>query len=100
MFINVVVEHLHHDTPGARLMEASSTPAPCAEVAAPCEEIAADPSAAALYTSRQNVVAVISNGTAVLGLGDIGALASKPVMEGKAVRAACSSCIYMRTVRQ
>lgn len=54
-------------------------------VAAPCEEIAADPETAALYTSRGNLVAVISNGTAVLGLGNIGALASKPVMEGKAV---------------
>ncbi len=54
-------------------------------VAAPCEAIAADPSLAADYTARQNLVAVISNGTAVLGLGDIGPLASKPVMEGKAV---------------
>ena len=44
-----------------------------------------DPQAAALYTARANLVAVVSNGTAVLGLGDIGALASKPVMEGKAV---------------
>jgi malate dehydrogenase (oxaloacetate-decarboxylating)(NADP+) len=54
-------------------------------VAAPCEEIVEDPQAAAIYTSRANLVAVISNGTAVLGLGNIGALASKPVMEGKAV---------------
>ncbi|WP_240233713.1 NADP-dependent malic enzyme [Devosia lacusdianchii] len=54
-------------------------------VAAPCEEIAADPDTVSRYTSRQNLVAVISNGTAVLGLGNIGALASKPVMEGKAV---------------
>ncbi len=54
-------------------------------VAIPCEEIAADPSKAYDYTSRGNIVAVISNGTAVLGLGAIGALASKPVMEGKAV---------------
>src|ERR671910_79115 len=54
-------------------------------VAAPCEAIAADPAQAANLTSRQNLVAVISNGTAVLGLGDIGPLASKPVMEGKAV---------------
>ncbi len=53
-------------------------------VAAPCLAIAADPSMAALYTSRSNLVAVISNGTAVLGLGNIGPLASKPVMEGKA----------------
>ncbi|GAA6118983.1 NADP-dependent malic enzyme [Acidovorax sp. FG27] len=54
-------------------------------VAAPCEEIVKDPAAAFRYTSRGNLVGVISNGTAVLGLGDIGALASKPVMEGKAV---------------
>ncbi|MCX8502928.1 MAG: phosphate acyltransferase, partial [Beijerinckiaceae bacterium] len=54
-------------------------------VAAPCEAIAADPELAAELTSRQNLVAVISNGTAVLGLGNIGPLASKPVMEGKAV---------------
>ena len=54
-------------------------------VAAPCEEIAADPDTVTRYTSRGNLVAVISNGTAVLGLGPIGALASKPVMEGKAV---------------
>jgi len=54
-------------------------------VAAPCEEIAETPANVARYTSRQNLVAVISNGTAVLGLGNIGALASKPVMEGKAV---------------
>ena len=54
-------------------------------VAAPCLEIARDPSTAYDYTVRGNLVAVISNGTAVLGLGDIGALASKPVMEGKAV---------------
>ncbi len=53
-------------------------------VAYACTAIAADPAAAALYTGRQNLVAVISNGTAVLGLGNIGALASKPVMEGKA----------------
>jgi len=54
-------------------------------VAAPCEAIAADPDLAAELTSRQNLVAVVSNGTAVLGLGNIGPLASKPVMEGKAV---------------
>jgi malate dehydrogenase (oxaloacetate-decarboxylating)(NADP+) len=54
-------------------------------VAFPCEEIAADPQAVYKYTSKGNLVAVISNGTAVLGLGNIGALASKPVMEGKAV---------------
>jgi malate dehydrogenase (oxaloacetate-decarboxylating)(NADP+) len=54
-------------------------------VAAPCLEIEKDPLKALDYTSRGNTVAVISNGTAVLGLGDIGALASKPVMEGKSV---------------
>ena len=54
-------------------------------VAAPCEEIVKDPNAAFKYTSRGNLVGVVTNGTAVLGLGDIGALASKPVMEGKAV---------------
>lgn len=54
-------------------------------VAAPCLEIAKDPATAADYTARANLVGVISNGTAVLGLGAIGALASKPVMEGKAV---------------
>ena len=54
-------------------------------VAAPCEEIVKDPNAAFKYTSRGNLVGVITNGTAVLGLGDIGPLASKPVMEGKAV---------------
>ena len=54
-------------------------------VAAPCKRIAGDPQTAYDYTARGNMVAVISNGTAVLGLGNIGALASKPVMEGKAV---------------
>ena len=54
-------------------------------VAAPCEAIAEDPETVSRYTSRANLVGVISNGTAVLGLGAIGALASKPVMEGKAV---------------
>lgn len=54
-------------------------------VAFPCEEIKRDPKLAYEYTAKSNLVAVVSNGTAVLGLGDIGALASKPVMEGKAV---------------
>ena len=54
-------------------------------VAVPCLEIARDPSLAYRYTAKSNLVAVISNGTAVLGLGNIGALAGKPVMEGKAV---------------
>ena len=54
-------------------------------VAEPCLEIAADPAAARLYTAKGNLVAVVSNGTAVLGLGNIGAIAGKPVMEGKGV---------------
>lgn len=54
-------------------------------VAVPCLEIQADPASAYRYTSKGNLVAVISNGTAVLGLGNIGALAGKPVMEGKGV---------------
>jgi malate dehydrogenase (oxaloacetate-decarboxylating)(NADP+) len=54
-------------------------------VAVPCEAIAGDPQLAYDYTNKGNLVAVISNGTAVLGLGNLGALASKPVMEGKAV---------------
>ena len=54
-------------------------------VAAACEEIVKDPANAFRYTSRGNLVGVITNGSAVLGLGNIGALASKPVMEGKAV---------------
>src|SRR3546814_8238175 len=54
-------------------------------VAYACEEIAANPAAAHDYSARGNLVAVISNGTAVLGLGDIGPLAGKPVMEGKGV---------------
>ncbi|HEX4825983.1 MAG TPA: malic enzyme-like NAD(P)-binding protein, partial [Candidatus Polarisedimenticolaceae bacterium] len=54
-------------------------------VADPCREIHADPAAAYEYTAKGNLVAVVTNGTAVLGLGDIGPLAGKPVMEGKAV---------------
>ena len=54
-------------------------------VAAPCESIKGDPATAYKYTNKGNCVAVVSNGTAVLGLGNVGALASKPVMEGKAV---------------
>ena len=54
-------------------------------VAEACLEIKADPANATRFTSRGNLVAVVTNGTAVLGLGNIGALASKPVMEGKAV---------------
>mgnify|MGYP004449951475 FL=1 len=52
-------------------------------VAFPCKEIEADPSAAYKYTAKGNLVAVISNGTAVLGLGDIGAMSGQPVMEGQ-----------------
>ena len=54
-------------------------------VAAACEEIVADPANAVRYTAKANLVGVVTNGTAVLGLGNIGPLASKPVMEGKAV---------------
>ncbi|MFC5135108.1 MULTISPECIES: NADP-dependent malic enzyme [Haloferacaceae] len=54
-------------------------------VAAPCRDIAADPESVFEYTAKGNMVAVVSNGSAVLGLGDIGAAASKPVMEGKGV---------------
>src|SRR5215471_14757230 len=54
-------------------------------VAIPVLKIAEDPETAYDYTSKGNMVAVISNGTAILGLGDLGALASKPVMEGKSV---------------
>src|SRR5579885_3269059 len=54
-------------------------------VAVPCLEIQRDPSSVYKYTSKGNLVAVVSNGTAVLGLGNIGAAAGKPVMEGKAV---------------
>ena len=57
-------------------------------VAEPCREIAAQPEKAYEYTSKGNLVAVVSNGTAVLGLGDIGALAGKPVMEGKDIEKA------------
>ena len=54
-------------------------------VAAPCQKIFQDPAAAYDYTAKGNLVAIVSNGTAVLGLGNLGALAAKPVMEGKAV---------------
>src|SRR3970040_1332361 len=63
-----------------RALGLASTPG----VAMVCEEIAADPAEASNYTARGNLVAVITNGTAVLGLGDIGPLAAKPGMEGKA----------------
>ena len=54
-------------------------------VAAPVKKISENPDAAYDYTSKGNLVAVISNGSAILGMGNLGALASKPVMEGKAV---------------
>src|SRR5436189_963096 len=54
-------------------------------VAVPCLEIGRDPSLAYRYTAKGNLVGVVSNGTAVLGLGNIGALAGKPVMEGKGI---------------
>src|SRR6266576_3013403 len=54
-------------------------------VAEPCREIAAHPADAYSYTAKGNLVAVVTNGTAVLGLGNIGALAGKPVMEGKGI---------------
>ena len=54
-------------------------------VAEPCRAIAQDPAAAYTYTCKANTVAVVTNGTAVLGLGNIGAAAAQPVMEGKAI---------------
>ncbi|MCC6730401.1 MAG: NADP-dependent malic enzyme [Chthonomonadales bacterium] len=85
----------YHSRPPAGKLEISPTK-PCLTqhdlslaytpgVAAPCREIQADPEAAFRYTARGNLVAVITNGTAVLGLGNIGPLAGKPVMEGKAL---------------
>ena len=87
------LDYHEHPTPGKVAISASKqltnqrdlalayTPG----VAAVCEEIVASPANAFRYTSRGNLVAVITNGTAVLGLGNIGPLAAKPVMEGKAV---------------
>ena len=69
--------------------------------AAPCEAIAADPSLAREYTARGNLVAVITNGTAVLGLGNIGPLASKPGSDAMSARNCagllCPSCTSMRS---
>jgi malate dehydrogenase (oxaloacetate-decarboxylating)(NADP+) len=87
------LEYHEHPTPGKLAIHATKqlvnqhdlALAYSPGVAAACEEIAADASKAFRYTSRGNLVAVISNGSAVLGLGNIGALAAKPVMEGKAV---------------
>ena len=70
---------------GALFITAGSRIGLFAGVAYPCLEIEQNPQDAYEYTSKGNLVAVISNGTAVLGLGDIGALAGKPVMEGKAL---------------
>ena len=86
--------HYHRVAPAGKLAVSATKPlanqldlsqAYSPGVAYPCMKIKDDPSQAAVYTTRGNLVGVISNGTAVLGLGAIGALASKPVMEGKAV---------------
>ena len=90
---NAALEYHEFPTPGKIAIEATKPLANQRDlalayspgVAAPCEEIVKDPNNAFKYTSRGNLVAVITNGTAVLGLGDIGPLAAKPVMEGKAV---------------
>jgi malate dehydrogenase (oxaloacetate-decarboxylating)(NADP+) len=87
------LEYHHHPTAGKTAIVATKPLANQRDlslayspgVAAPCEEIVKDPNHAFKYTNRANLVAVITNGTAVLGLGDIGPLAAKPVMEGKAV---------------
>src|SRR5213076_3394672 len=71
-------------------------------VAEPCLEIAANPEMAWEYTARGNLVAVVTNGTAVLGLGNIGPLAGKPVMEGKAASSRSSptsTCTIWRSTR-
>jgi malate dehydrogenase (oxaloacetate-decarboxylating)(NADP+) len=87
------LEYHEHPTPGKIAIAATKTLSNQRDlalayspgVAAPCEEIVKDPNNAFKYTARGNLVAVITNGTAVLGLGDIGPLAAKPVMEGKGV---------------
>ncbi len=92
-FKQAALEYHEHPTPGKISIELT-TPAETQRdlalayspgVAEPCRVIAGDPLEAYRFTGKGNLVAVISNGTAVLGLGDIGALASKPVMEGKAL---------------
>ena len=84
----------HRATPAGKLQVVATKPlatqrdlalAYSPGVADACEAIVADPAEAAHLTARGNLVAVVTNGTAVLGLGDIGPLAAKPVMEGKAV---------------
>jgi len=92
-FREKALEYHRKPTPGKLCIEATTPLATQQDlalayspgVAHPCKDIEADPLMAADYTARGNLVGVISNGTAVLGLGDIGPLASKPVMEGKAV---------------
>ena len=87
------LEYHEHPRPGKIAIQATKSMASRHElalayspgVAAPCEEIVKDPAAAFRYTARGNLVGVVTNGTAVLGLGDIGPLAGKPVMEGKGV---------------
>lgn len=92
--LNTMALHYHSVPTAGKLEVVSSKPmvtqldlslAYSPGVAEPCRQIENDPTKAFEYTSKNNLVAVISNGTAVLGLGDIGALASKPVMEGKAI---------------
>lgn len=90
---NAALEYHEHPTPGKISVTATKqltnqhdlSLAYSPGVAAPCEEIVKDPANAFKYTARGNLVGVITNGTAVLGLGNIGPLASKPVMEGKGV---------------
>ncbi|WBY00081.1 NADP-dependent malic enzyme [Ramlibacter tataouinensis] len=87
------LEYHEHPTPGKLAIHATKqlinqhdlALAYSPGVAAPCEEIVRDPAEVFRYTARGNLVGVVTNGTAVLGLGDIGPLASKPVMEGKGV---------------
>jgi len=92
-FRNAALDYHRHPRPGKLAVNATKRMATQRDlalayspgVAAACQAIEADPELARDYTVRGNLVAVITNGTAVLGLGDIGPLASKPVMEGKAV---------------
>src|SRR6201991_4664416 len=92
-FRKAALEYHRYPRPGKLAIEATKRMATQRDlalayspgVAAACEAIKADPDTARDYTARGNLVGVVSNGTAVLGLGNIGALASKPVMEGKAV---------------
>ena len=92
-FVKAALDYHRYPTPGKLSVEPTKRMATQRDlalayspgVAAACQAIMADPEAARDLTARGNLVAVISNGTAVLGLGNIGALAGKPVMEGKAV---------------